>query len=800
MKKIFSIYMLFFFGFAAMAQPTAKDFIKKGNEALAVNNYSGALFYLAEAYDRDPSDVEVLYKLIQAERSQYAYKPAEQHLHYLLDTLKSTAYPDGYHQLAEIKLQTGQYTDAEKYYQLFLSENDNPAMAKKAELGLNSAKWAQENSDPQEGVQTVNMDINTGYSEHAPLLIDEDLHYSSLSFPFENDQYEPQRYLSKIQGAQIEDLAKANKFNSEDYLTSNSTISADKKYMAYTLCSYLNVTDIQCDIYLSTKDNSGMWTQGQMIGAPVNMTGSTSTQPSFGKSDDGNQELYFVSTRVGGKGGFDIYKTSFNEQLEFTAVNNVQELNTDGNDITPYYDASTGILYFSSDGRIGYGSYDVYKWENGSASNMGLPVNSSYQDIYYVSYDKDKKSFLSSNRVGSKFLDTKFETCCFDIYEVEREIQRMDLLALTYDALTREELTGVKVSLTGGDMDDTKENGDGNDFLFKDIKPEGDYTITATKEGYESTSVTVTGEELMEYLKEGVLEKKLYLTPGSVDLLVKVFEKPTNYELLGATVSLIDITAGDIEVDRITMGESNAFTFQVIPGHCYKIRVNKTGFETVMEQYCIPTDGSKAYKEIYLGRKAVIETLTNLLPLRLYYDNDMPDRSTMNTTTERAYTETYNEYYPLKQKFKDTYGNQFSGDRRADGEYAVENFFEGEVRKGHDNLDIFLETLTRILQRGKGVNLYLRGYASPLSVNEYNVALGKRRVDCVRNEFEVYNGGILMTYINSGQLIITERSFGEEAANQGVSDDPAAPKKSIFSPDASRERRVEIDEIQEVYN
>jgi len=57
-----------------------------------------------------------------------------------------------------------------------------------------------------------------------------------------------------------------------------------------------------------------------------------------------------------------------------------------------------------------------------------------------------------------------------------------------------------------------------------------------------------------------------------------------------------------------------------------------------------------------------------------------------------------------------------------------------------------------------------------------------------------------MSYISSGQLIITERSFGEETANKGISDDPAAPKKSIFSPDASRERRVEIDEIQEVFN
>jgi hypothetical protein len=620
-----------------------------------------------------------------------------------------------------------------------------------------------------------------------------------LSHPFHNDKYKPKRVLSKIEGSNVSALAKAGNFNSEDALTSNAAISADGAYMAYTICNYVNVGDINCEIYLSSKGANGEWNSGTKLASPVNMTGSTSTQPSFGTGSNGSQELYFVSTRAGGKGGFDIYKTSFDSNMKFTAATNLSEVNTEGNDITPFYDKDSGSLFFSTDGRVGYGSYDVFELNNGTVSNAGKPINTSYQDIYYVTYDNGENNYVSSNRVGSKFLDTKYETCCFDIYRVDKEPQRMDLLALTYDAKTRADLLGATVSLNRLDgAADSKNNIEANDFLFKDIDPKGSYSLTATKAGYNSSTLTVTGEELMQYLNAGVIEKKLYLTPAApetVDLLVKVFEKPTKYELLGSTVSLIDITAGDIEVDRKTYGDSNSFTFKVIPGHCYKIRVNKTGYETALEQYCIPKDGGRAYKEIYIGRKAVIESLANLLPLRLYYDNDMPDRGTVKTSTVRIYSDTYNEYYPLKQKFKDVYGGQ-----QSDGEYAVENFFEGEVRKGYDNLNIFMETLTRILQKGKAVNLYLRGYASPLSVNDYNIALGKRRVDCVRNEFERYRGGLLLNYISSGQLIITERSFGEDTANKGISDDPSKPKNSIFSPDASRERRVEIDEIQEVYN
>jgi len=122
------------------------------------------------------------------------------------------------------------------------------------------------------------------------------------------------------------------------------------------------------------------------------------------------------------------------------------------------------------------------------------------------------------------------------------------------------------------------------------------------------------------------------------------------------------------------------------------------------------------------------------------------------------------------------------------------------VKSNYESLTIFMETLSRMLKSGKKVNLYLRGYASPISVNEYNTALGKRRVDCVRNEFKRYGNGMFQNYIDIGQLIITERSFGENTAAQGVSDDPRAPGKSIFSPEASKERRVEIDEILEVKN
>ena len=94
------------------------------------------------------------------------------------------------------------------------------------------------------------------------------------------------------------------------------------------------------------------------------------------------------------------------------------------------------------------------------------------------------------------------------------------------------------------------------------------------------------------------------------------------------------------------------------------------------------------------------------------------------------------------------------------------------------------------------MNIYLRGFASPVAASDYNTSLGKRRIDSVRKEFYDWNGGVLVPYIESKLLIITERSFGESTSPNNISDNASAPALSIYSPQASRERRVEIDEIQ----
>jgi hypothetical protein len=79
-----------------------------------------------------------------------------------------------------------------------------------------------------------------------------------------------------------------------------------------------------------------------------------------------------------------------------------------------------------------------------------------------------------------------------------------------------------------------------------------------------------------------------------------------------------------------------------------------------------------------------------------------------------------------------------------------------------------------------------------LAANRYNLALGQRRVSSIKNEIARYKGGIFMPFLESGQLVITDISFGEELAPENVSDRSSDKRSSIYSVEASKERRVEI--------
>lgn len=146
----------------------------------------------------------------------------------------------------------------------------------------------------------------------------------------------------------------------------------------------------------------GIWNKPVKLNNYIN--GKRSHEPSVSLTIDGNA-LYFVSERSGGFGGKDIYKSL--KQADGTwglAENLGPVVNTEEDEEAPYIDPETNILYFSSQAHNSIGGFDVFqtKFENNewkTPENMGYPINSGSDDIFYIFNDKQNKGYISSQRM-----------------------------------------------------------------------------------------------------------------------------------------------------------------------------------------------------------------------------------------------------------------------------------------------------------------------------------------------------------------------------------------------------------------
>ncbi|MBK7224862.1 MAG: PD40 domain-containing protein [Saprospiraceae bacterium] len=133
-------------------------------------------------------------------------------------------------------------------------------------------------------------------------------------------------------------------------------------------------------------------------------------------------KLYFVSDRKLGKGGTDIYSSVFTSEDEVTIPENMETINTIGNEYSPYYNARRNVLYFSSDGYSGFGGLDIFKYffapkDSIHILNLGASVNTSYDDLSFSIDSAARNGYLASNRPGSRYIDETLKACCFDLYK-----------------------------------------------------------------------------------------------------------------------------------------------------------------------------------------------------------------------------------------------------------------------------------------------------------------------------------------------------------------------------------------------
>lgn len=182
-----------------------------------------------------------------------------------------------------------------------------------------------------------------------------------------------------------------------------ASISADGKTLVFTSCNRPNNIG-SCDLYISYLIN-GNWTEPELLGEEVNSE-SWDSQPSL--TATGNT-LYFVSTREGGLGKQDIWKSEKVAEEWTQAVNLGEQVNTKEDDCSPFIYLDGETLIYSSRGRIGLGGYDLFKsiltnnnWSE--PENLGYPINNAFDQIGYCISADQWAYFSSSDESGQIYL------------------------------------------------------------------------------------------------------------------------------------------------------------------------------------------------------------------------------------------------------------------------------------------------------------------------------------------------------------------------------------------------------------
>ena len=320
------------------------------------------------------------------------------------------------------------------------------------------------------------------------------------------------------EGLQIQDQVS---IKSNDLLQNQgaASISVNGAHLYFTQWKKENGKVIS-SIYFSNKAGNG-WSQPQLLPS-VNQAGYSSKQP-YASAD--GKYLYFASDRTGGLGNFDIWFAPLNEDGTTGEAQNAGNiLNTEANEQAPFYHHTTGTLVFASDKMPSMGGFDLFKAKGGLTAwqqpeNLGHPVNSSRDDVYFFTADKSSvlnNAFVSSDR-GSD--------CCLATYAVSKANKKKMVTGTIRDCKDDQLVADAIVVMrdaSGKDLTVTT-NADGK-YMFEltGANSQGQLFINKEKYNEKISNVTIEGQNEINWQTDTLyntalcIEKKLVIKVENV--------------------------------------------------------------------------------------------------------------------------------------------------------------------------------------------------------------------------------------------------------------------------------------------
>lgn len=543
MKNILLLILILLVGLGLHAQGTLDlpdkpcKLRKKAKQQLKVNNYYDASDMLEKYMQLKPDQLKYAWTLAETYRLSRDYKSAEKWYAKIAEQDDKT-YPLAQYYAALMMKMNGKYTEAKPMFEEFAksfkgAEREYRKWAQIEAEGCDSALAAVQ--DPLKiNVFHLDATVNSPYTDVSPILWDDTtLLFASLPSDTiirvnDRDTTEDKPFInfysSVFEGADYDSASLFHLFNIYGYHSANGAFNGDRTRFYFSRCEENSKFQIFCDLYVSELVE-GAWQQPQSLGDVVNSKGYTTTQPTVYTDDKGQDIIYFSSDRPKGKGGTDIWYTTRRKNDTYTPPRNLgARINTDRDEATPYYDSGAEVLYFSSNGLVNYGGFDIFsasgsqtKWQE--PVNVGYPLNGPTDDMYfYRDTAVSSTGYFVSNRPG--IISVKSETCCDDIFAFkgfDKPVIAVQGYVFEDGDATQTPIDSAKVTLytyvgnTEVELEaDTTIDGM---MYFFNIDFDKRYRVKGDKEGYLSGSANfnTVGRTESDTLRVDIYLKRFYL-------------------------------------------------------------------------------------------------------------------------------------------------------------------------------------------------------------------------------------------------------------------------------------------------
>ncbi|MGB4665099.1 MAG: OmpA family protein [Bacteroidales bacterium] len=553
MKRLFILFICLFFSIHIYCQENnclsitkskhqeqLQIAIEKINHGINSKYVESQKIYFSEATDilRSLND-KVEYPIVNYYLAlTYIYKPdnnftlAEQYLKKVIDACPDEI-PEAYFHLGKLAYTTNQKCDAINYFKKFLTyQGDFDTLFTEAKMLM---KWSEEICELINNPVPFNPKIVKGISSQlddylVSLSPDNEIAYytrKTKDYQISGYKSEPAFQEKFYYSYRIADNVFDNgkempyPFNRNEN-EGGATITGNNKELIYTVCKMVTSPRqyYNCDLY-SSKNIKGYWTDIVPL-ERVNRPDTWESMPSV--TADG-KELYFVSNRPGGVGGYDIYKSFKDENGEWSEPINVGEpINTPGDEKSPFIHTDTRTLYFSSNGHPGMGGYDIYyvklndNNEKPEVKNIGYPINTENDEMGFIVSIDGKYGYFSSNNIKNESIGG-MDFYYFSLYN---EAKPEEVILVKGNLKSDDTTKPIKATVQIKSMESKH-------ITFIPVDEDGDYVASLLKN--EDYLLTIKGEDIV-YQSTYVAAKDSITAPViKLEMEVQPIEVGKHYRL-----------------------------------------------------------------------------------------------------------------------------------------------------------------------------------------------------------------------------------------------------------------------------